>query len=134
MSRRRAPHSPINERGKWVSAVDWRGNRFAVGDEVLYCVADGYSYCTAVGRVIEIAVKTIQRRRDVETTADDPEGHHRPWFDPDRYYRTEHFPVDDVRVLVQTLQTASHGDKGPRAKPGWVNPWNITALNPVGSP
>ncbi len=37
-----------------VAATDWRGNRFCVGDMVMYCIGAGRGQMMAEGRVLHI--------------------------------------------------------------------------------
>ena len=46
--------NPEFEDGVCVAATDWRGNRFSVGDMVMYCVGAGRGQMMAEGRVLQI--------------------------------------------------------------------------------
>jgi hypothetical protein len=131
---RRAPHSPEYVNGKVVSAVDWRGNRFRVGDEVMYCISAGRGQMMAVGVVLTIKVEQLFHSKDVEADAEDEGAFTRPWFDPNQYYRTIKVPYDEITVQVRTLKTSGRWDNKERTKPAWVNPMNITAPGPVRTP
>ena len=49
------PHSPeYDEEGNIVSAIDWLGNRFYIGERVLYCISAGRGQQMAIGVVQEI--------------------------------------------------------------------------------
>lgn len=89
------------------SAVDWLGNRFAVGEKVIYCIGAGRGQMMAIGKVIQIRARVSQT-----------------W---DRDSR-EMVPVWDVQVQVITERTSGHWDNSARTKPAWVNPMNITSV------
>lgn len=100
--------SPIrNDAGEVVSALDWLGNRFSVGDTVLYCVGAGRGQLMAYGKVLKI--------RACARTKWDPE-----------VRDVVHF--EDITVSVLTERTSGEWDNGKRSRPGSVNPLNITAL------
>lgn len=128
---RRVPHTPGYDGNKVVSAVDWRGNTFRVGEEVLYCISAGRGQMMAIGIVLAIKVEQLFRSENVECDSDDPDGQVRPWFDPDHYYKTIKTPYDDITVQVRTLKTSGRWSNQERTKPAWVNPMNITAITPV---
>ncbi len=131
---RRAPHSPGYEGNKVVSAVDWRGNTFRVGDQVIYCIGAGRGQMMAVGTVLQIKVDRLFRTDAVTTDSDDPDAYTQPWFKPGRYLKDIRIPYDDVKVQVRTLKTSGRWDNQERSKPAWVNPMNITATGPVSVP
>lgn len=96
------PHSPdYDEQGNPVSAVDWQGNRFHLGQLVYYCIGAGRGQLMAVGTVVKIRVK------DGES-----------WNGETKQF---------VEVSVHTRKTAGSWDNKERSKPTWVNPINITA-------
>lgn len=97
-------------------AIDWLGNRFEVGDLVMYCVGAGRGQMMAVGRVTEVLVAERMARRSVP--------------DPSKAgaWIVEHYTVEEVRVQVLTERTSGSWDNGKRSRPAWVNPMNITAL------
>ncbi len=100
---RRHPSSPeFDEHGMCVSAVDWLGNRFRVGDPVLYTINGDGTREIALGKVIYIAV--AQR---VDWTG---------------------LPYDEVTVQVLTAGTAAPYDANARTKPAWPRATNITAV------
>jgi hypothetical protein len=101
-----------------ISATDWLGNSFAVGDTVLYCIGAGRGQMMAVG--------TIQQMRALERTNNRRWGGERdeagrPIFEP--------LPNTwEVEVQVLTAKTSGSFDNAKRTRPAWVNPMNITAL------
>lgn len=126
-----APHSPEFEGNRCVSAVDWLGNRFTVGDQVMYCISAGRGQMMAIGEVIQIKHEIQERKRRIDTTSDDPDAIYyaaTEWY-PELYYKWELVPHDVVTVQVRTLKTSGRWDNEKRSKPAWVNPMNITALN-----
>ncbi len=129
---RHAPHSPdINEQGKCLSAVDWRGNRFHVGEEVMYCIGAGRGQMMAIGVVLQI--KVTQRHRNVSQPcdSDDPDAFTRQWFEPGEYFKWVQVPFDEVTVQVRTLKTSGRWDNEERTKPAWINPMNVTTMRSV---
>lgn len=129
---KRAPHSPELLNGKAVSAVDWLGNRFAVGDKVMYCISAGRGQMMAVGEVMQIKVEQKFHRTQVPADGDDPDALAYP-YTPDCFYRVVQSPYDQVTVQVRTLKTSGRWDNTERSKPAWVNPMNITSLSGVGT-
>lgn len=129
------PHSPQTVNGEVVSAVDWLGNRFQVGDKVMYCISAGRGQMMAIGEVIQIKNEVKQSRRSREAE---------PGEEPDTQYTAlngTHYrsvyvytPYDDVTVQVRTLKTSGRWNHEARTKPAWVNPMNITAIKPVEVP
>ena len=107
----RHPSDPIRgPDGEVVSAVDWLGNRFSVGERVLYCVGAGRGQLMAYGNVLKIfADKQVLWDHDKRC----------------------HYDGEAVRVQVLTERTSSDwGEEwsGRRSRPAMVNPLNITAL------
>lgn len=127
-----APHSPMYSGSTVISAVDWLGNRFLVGDKVIYCISAGRGQLMAIGEVIAITVERYMKRTEVEAEPDEPDALNRPWLEPDRWFRIIKVPSDEVKVQVRTLKTSGKWDNAERKKPAWVNPQNITALQAVG--
>jgi len=113
-----------------ISAVDWLGNRFYVGDTVLYCVAAGRGQMMATGvvKIIRCVSKTRTRTRragpgETPTRWTEPANHCDPligWVD-------EVVPWDDLTVQVLTTHTSGGWNHGQRQRPAWVNPMNITS-------
>lgn len=106
-----------------LSAEDWLGNRFAIGDTVMYCIGAGHGQMMALGVVQQIRAIERQRLRSWEWQ-DEPNGYKRRinevW---DNYW--------DAEVQVLTTRTSgSYGNK-QRTRPAWVNPMNITAVKGV---
>lgn len=48
--------NPEYEGNTCVSATDWLGNRFRVGEMVMYCVGAGRGQLMAIGRVLQIQI------------------------------------------------------------------------------
>ncbi len=100
------PRDPeFNEDGDCCAATDWLGQRFAVGDRVMYCVGAGRGQMMAIGRVVKIEA-TPGRVWDNEVCA--------------YGYR--------FRVQVLTERTSGCWNNKRRSRPAWVNEMNITAL------
>lgn len=101
-----APQHPslpeLDQDGTVLAATDWLGNRFAVGELVLYCVKDGQGQMMALGRVLKIKTETK--------------------YD---YFSN---PFELVSVQVLTAKTSGQSNNTTRTKPAWVNPLNITAI------
>ncbi len=126
----RHPSNPeYGNDGAVLAATDWRGNRFKVGDTVLYCISAGRGQMMAEGVVVQIRsqrrVNRVRRpARDGETptysftlsSGDVWEG-----VEEETFY-------DDITVQVHTRATAGRWDNQARTKPAWVNSMNITAL------
>lgn len=103
------PHSVgYDQDGNPVSAVDWLGNRFHVGDKVMYCIGAGRGQMMAVGTLLKIEVAT----------------HVSPIY-RDGQLRRE---WEEVTCQVLTSRTSGQWNNKARTKPAWVNPMNITAL------
>lgn len=103
----KAPHSiEYDESGEPVSAVDWLGRRFSVGDTVMYCIGAGRGQMLAFGEVKKLRLKTVfdwnQARQRIEQ--------------------------DSVEVQVLTTKTSGHWNNEKRTRPAWVNEMNISAL------
>jgi|ERR1044072_3788263 len=129
------PHSPEYDGDTVVSAVDWLGNRFAVGDTVMYCISAGRGQMMALGEVVQIQNEVRQTRelRDPEP-GEEPDWipYARPGLEPGPGKVSVWVPWDLVTVQVRTLKTSGHWNNEKRTKPAWVNPMNITALKSVG--
>ncbi len=121
------PHSPQrDDKGRVISAVDWLGNRFHVGDHVLYSIHHGDTHMMALGEVLQIkaVMRPAKKYRDPE-----------PGEQPDFVNDLADPPIglvkyttfyDEVTVRVRTLRTADPYCKGERKGGAWVNPNNIT--------
>jgi hypothetical protein len=48
------PTNPEYDGNECVAATDWLGNRFRVGEVVMYCVGAGRGQMMAIGRVLKI--------------------------------------------------------------------------------
>lgn len=101
-----------------LSAVDWLGNPFRLGDRVMYCIAAGRGQMMALGRVQQIRATEVD---DWDYRIVDGE---RKWTKEGKRW--------EVEVLVLTLKTSGNWGNEKRTKPAWVNPMNITAfINPA---
>jgi hypothetical protein len=121
------PHSPtysdtptFHQPGGWgdqwrtdaLSAVDWLGNTFRLGERVMYCIGAGRGQMMAVGTVKQIrALDGLRWHWDRETNT------------------RSQIPHTTVEVQVLTEKTSGGWNNKERSKPAWVNPMNITALN-----
>ncbi len=127
----RHPSDPeFDEYETCLSAVDWLGNRFRVGDTVLYCVAAGRGQMMAVGVVR--ALKAHHRTRTESRPAEPGETPTRVYLSPvtGEEFRSVHWTVPYHEITVQVLTTRTSGawDNKQRTRPAWVNPMNITAV------
>lgn len=96
------PSAPVFDTdGACVGATDWRGNRFRVGDKVMYCIGAGRGQVMAIGEVLQMEHKTVK------------------WGDRTR---------DEFRVQVLTEATSGSWGNEKRTRPAWVNEMNITAI------
>lgn len=94
------PDQPeFNGDGVIVSAVDWLGNRFRIGDQVLYCITQGSGGLMAYGTVVEIA----------------DAGHAR-------------FDMLTVKVRTLGTASEWKHRAGERRHATWVNAYNVTAV------
>lgn len=99
---RRHPHSPERDSdGTIVSAVDWLGNRFHIGDRVVYCIGAGRGQLMALGDVVKIKEQEL-------------------------YHGTSN---TEIKVMVHTRATSGTWDYEERRAATWVNSINITSLN-----
>lgn len=130
MSTNRHPSRPeYDNDGTVIAATDWRGNRFAVGDTVLYCISAGRGQMMAEGVVVQIQserrVHRVRRlARDGETATYSftlSSGGLWEGVEEETFF-------DDVTVQVHTKATSGRWDNQARSKPAWVNPMNITAI------
>lgn len=99
-----------NEAGECIAATDWLGNRFAVGETVLYCIGAGRGQLMAIGKVLKMwAEDKVVWDHDLR----------------------KHVPGADIKVQVLTERTSGGWDSGPRTRPAMVTPLNITAIKVV---
>lgn len=96
-----------------LSAVDWLGNRFHVGDTVMYCIGAGRGQMMALGTVQAMRAQECQ-----ELVSWDWEGNKRV-----NEVRRDYW---NVEVQVLTERTSGSWDNEKRTRPAWVNPMNIT--------
>ncbi|GGN40270.1 hypothetical protein FHR83_007072 [Actinoplanes campanulatus] len=122
------PSSPeYDENGAPVSAVDWLGNRFRVGERVIYCIGAGRGQQMAVGEVKQIKVEQRIGRRAREAEPGEDADFIADWLTPPRPMVRYEEPYEVITVQVLT-ERASGWSGSKRSKPAWVNPMNITAL------
>jgi hypothetical protein len=123
------PTAPeLDAAGEVIAATDWLGNRFTVGDLVMYCIGAGRGQMMAVGRVLKIRSEVKFRHSSRE--AREGEAHTRllHYYDPPKRWVDEQLPYDDITVQVITGRTSGLWGNGQRSRPAWVNPMNVTAL------
>lgn len=94
--------------GEPIYAEDWLGNRFGIGQTVMYCIGAGRGQMMAIG--------TVQKMRVQQN---------RYAYNPQPVQPTKDTVIE---VQVLTEMTSGHWDNGPRTKPAWVNEMNITAV------
>lgn len=96
-----------------VSAVDWLGARFHVGEKVIYCIGAGRGQVMAIGTVKSMRCREKYAYNLAGTTkARQPAG----W---------------EIEVQVLTERTSSTWSESKRTKPAWVNAINVTAMPAV---
>ena|SRR5688572_21249110 len=123
------PHvNPNDPKGTCYSARDWLGNRFHVGETVLYCIGAGRGQMMALGEVLQISAKAKVARDGVWVTENDD--YDRSWDHQGvmRYIKYVEKPYIEVTVQVRTHKTSGAWDNKSRTRPAWVNPMNITAI------
>ncbi len=141
-----APHSPGFVGDEMVSAVDWLGARFFVGNTVLYCVAAGGGQTMALGVVQKIRGEKKSREMDYppEQYPDAPTGMRKvymgykpaldgsPWGGTsvweDQLRAIVIYEWWEIEVKVLTSATSGSWNNNKRVHPAWVNSMNITAL------
>lgn len=121
--------------GNCISALDWRGNRFHVGETVMYCIGAGRGQRMAIGQVLEMQAEP--RKTKTERLI-------RPGETPTRTYETtwektprlielieveEHY--HDFKIKVLTEETSGEWDGEKRTRPAWPQPVNMTAIPQV---
>jgi hypothetical protein len=106
----RPPNEPeFGSHGEVLSAVDWLGQRFGLGDVVIYCIAAGKGQMLALGRVVDF--EYIPEQRNAMRPA---------WVRAAELY---------VRVLTE--RTSGRWNNVERSAPAWVNPMNVTLAKGV---
>jgi hypothetical protein len=131
------PANPIFKDGAVASAEDWLGNRFAVGEQVAYCIGAGRGQMMAIGTVLEIRAKAMKGNRyryavpgEVPTRVVD-------WSHVGRG-KVHLIDLDEdyhaISVKVLTRKTSGNWNNEHRTRPAWVNAINITALPLKGIP
>ncbi len=127
----RHPSRPeFDAAGTCLSAVDWLGNRFRVGDTVMYCVGAGRGQMMALGVIQQI--RSESRMNRYFRPAEEGETPTRVYLSPvtGEEFRSVAYevPYDDITVQVLTTRTSGSYDNKQRTRPAWVNPMNITAV------
>ncbi len=132
----RSPGYDTEGTGFVLSAVDWRGIRFHVGEQVMYCVSAGRSQMMAIGEVKQIKVDKSERRFARPPREDDPEdkikyeyNNSTKTYDKNKPFVWDALEFDDITVQVLTSKTSGRWDNKARTRPAWVNPMNITAMD-----
>ncbi len=125
------PSDPeLDDDGTCLSAVDWLGNRFRVGDTVMYCVAAGRGQMMAFGVVR--AMKAHRRTRTESRPAEPGETPTHVYLSKvtGQEFRSVHWtvPYHEITVQVLTSRTSGAWNNEQRTRPAWVNPMNITAV------
>ena len=121
-------HPELAPEGHVVSAVDWRGNRFRIGDTVMYCIGAGRGQMMALGTVVQIRSEEKTRREGRRAEPGETPTRILDWHDPPVPWVDFDVPYDDVTVQVLTETTSGRWNNETRSKPAWVNPMNITAM------
>jgi hypothetical protein len=99
--------------GECVSAVDWLGNRFHVGDRVLYSIHAGSSTEVAIGEVLAIKSEHHERSRVGRNHPDGTEMWRSAW--------------DKITVTVLTEKSSGSGtSRLARTRPAQVKAQNVT--------
>lgn len=118
--------------GKVVSAEDWLGNRFRVGDLVMYCISAGRGQMMAVGKVVAMRVLAGQETMSVlnDKYVPDNSNYNMDSNGNKRWVFIER-PKHERQIEVQVLTERTSGRWGNerRSRPAWVNPMNITSVN-----
>lgn len=115
-----------NEKGDVVAAIDWLGNTFRIGDQVVYCISAGRGQMLAIGKVLRFKCTTLEHmvyRPAVEGET----ANYRSEYNGEEFVRVRQL-YDSVTVQVHTLKTSGRWNNKTRSKPAWVNPMNITAI------
>lgn len=122
-------HPERNDSGEIIAARDWLGNRFAVGERVIYCIHSGDTQKMAVGVVEKIESIRTRERLGWRLTP--------PGEQPDKTMTIDgasvdfskvRVPYEELRVAVLTLRTSDTWHDRQRTKAAWVKPNNITAI------
>lgn len=113
--------------GNVLSAEDWLGNRFAIGDPVMYCISAGRGQMMAIGHVRALRIQESSKKERVPN----PNPPADQW---DRFITVE-VPSRRwvVEVQVHTVRTSGRWSNSRRTRPAWVNEMNITAINGIES-
>lgn len=131
-SKRRPADPAFDANGVCISAADWLGERFAVGEDVIYCIGAGRGQMMAIGRVLQIKAEPMQNDRYRDPyPGEEPTRHVMHWVNSARVpipVVDLHEPYHDITVQVLTRKASGHWNNRERTRPAWVNPMNITAL------
>lgn len=100
-----------------LSAEDWLGHTFAVGDTVMYCIGDG-------GRGQQMAVGTVKQIRSRVYAIGRWD-----YGDPVDYKNKKFVKTgEETLVEVQVFTSKTSKSNYKRTMPAWVTPENITAI------
>lgn len=113
--------------GNPISAEDWLGNRFGVGDLVMYCISAGRGQMMAIGRVKALRIRENSKTQRVysDEWEDDLHRRKKSWMED----VPQHLWVVEVQVL--TDRTSGYWGNERRTRPAWVNEMNITAVTGI---
>lgn len=114
--------------GNVISAEDWLGNRFGVGDLVMYCISAGRGQMMAIGKVQSLRIDLNTKTKRVSNP--DWVENRDPWRDHTIIVPA---PTHEWVVQVQILTdcTSGHWSNERRTRPAWVNEMNITAIRGI---
>ena len=125
----RHPSKPGFDGDTCVSAVDWLGNRFCVGDTVIYCVGAGRGQMMAIGVVQKMRSKPRVSPAGRRAEPGETPTRYLDWHEPPMPWIHYEHHWDEVEVQVLTAGTSGAYDNAKRGRPAWVNAMNITALH-----
>lgn len=116
MSYSKHPTALVDDEEGLVGGIDWLGNEFRIGDEVMYCISAGRGQMMAIGKVV--AVRALPISEWANPHERENEGYR---------YRSEIVGAK-VEVQVLTERTSGAWNNKTRTRPAWVNEMNITAM------
>lgn len=118
---------PRFEDGVCIGATDWLGQRFEVGDKVLYCIGAGRGQMMAIGVIKKMTAEVKQKLYTREVEPGEEPDYIADWLPQPRGFKRMSRPYWEIAVQVLTTKTSGY-DMNQRTRPAWVNPMNITAL------
>lgn len=124
----------LDAQGEPISAEDWLGNRFGIGDLVVYCISAGRGQMMAIGRVQQLRVrentKTRRQTKEQYRHLDWRERQQIPYAELEETIDVpQHLWVVEVQILTE--RTSGHWGNERRTRPAWVNEMNITAVKGI---